>query len=105
MVVFRLEDDYFSRGFYWDNGFLGFGDVIMTNGDDLGVVVKDAELNILREGLLKDGRDYAKEHGLNGDVVVTPRDEAVLYGHQGAVVPLGRTAYNGREHVFERYEV
>jgi len=85
--------------------FLGFGDVIMTNGDDLGVVVKDANLNVLREGLLKDGRDYAKEHGLNGDVVVSPKNEVVLYGHQGTVVPLAGIEYFGREPVIVRYEV
>ncbi len=74
-------------------------------GNDLGIVVNVVEQDAIRNLLLDGGRDYAKEQGLNGDVVVSPDNEVLLYGHQGAVVPLGKTGYNGREPVFERYEV
>jgi len=59
----------------------------------------------LRETLLRDGISYAREQGLNGSVVVSPRDEAVLYGQNGAAVPLSRGFVNGEDAVIVWYEV
>ncbi len=74
-------------------------------GNDLGVVVREISSAKLRDTLLSDGISYAREQGLSGNVVVTPRDEAVLYGQNGAAVPLSRGFVNGMDAVIVRYEV